>query len=357
MSAAAVQSQSSRPSTEPHRIGRFSIAHELGRGTTGCVYLGHDTIVGRDVAIKTVHPRLAGSEKARFERQLINEARIAGRLSHPNIVTIYDASSEDGVTYVAMEYLQGHTLGRLLDNGRRYPPHEAASVAWRIAGALEHAHRRGVVHRDLKPANIYMVNDLQPKLIDFGIARGPNRLPEDEIRPGEVVTLLGGVEHLLGTPNYMSPEQARGEPVDARTDIYSLGAVMYEMLTGCKPFQAQSADKLLQQVAYKAPRAPHEVNPDVPPALSRIVMQAMSKRPEKRYQSAERIALDIRRYLLKERRARRRLNLAIDAAVQAAERDEDLPRHGRPVLAVVLGTCAALAVAALLLARMRYGWP
>ncbi|GIZ54022.1 serine/threonine-protein kinase [Noviherbaspirillum aridicola] len=331
--------------SEPHRIGRFSIAHELGRGTTGCVYLGHDTVVGRDVAIKTANPRLSGSDKARCERQLINEARIAGRLSHPNIVTIYDASSEGGVTYVAMEYLQGHTLARLLDGGRRYPAHEAASIGWRIAGALEHAHRRGVVHRDLKPANIYMVNDLQPKLIDFGIARGPNRLPDDEVRPDEVVTLMAG-EQLLGTPNYMSPEQARGEPVDARTDIYSLGAVMYEMLTGCKPFQAQSADKLLQQIAYKAPRAPHEVNPEVPMSLSRVVLQAMSKRPEKRYQSAERMALDIRRYLLKERRARRRLNLAVDAAVQAAERDEDTRAPDRRLLLAGLAAAAVLLAAA-----------
>lgn len=349
MTAAA----SSRTShSEPHRIGRFSIAHELGRGTTGCVYLGHDTTVGRDVAIKTVNPRLSGSDKSRCERQLINEARIAGRLSHPNIVTIYDASSEGGITYVAMEYLQGHTLARLLDNGRRFPPHEAASVAWRIAGALEHAHRRGVVHRDLKPANIYMVNDLQPKLIDFGIARGPNRLPEDEARPDEVVTLLAGSDQLFGTPNYMSPEQARGEPVDARTDIYSLGAVMYEMLTGSRPFQAQSADKLLQQIAYKAPPAPHEINPEVPGTLSRIVMQAMSKRPEKRYQSAERMALDLRRYLLKERRARRRLHLAVDAAMQAAERDDEVrsPRRARWLLAAI-ACVLSLAAAGIVLLR------
>lgn len=286
------------------RIGRFYITRELGRGTVGCVYLGHDPVVARDIAIKTFNPRLAPAEKSRCEQQFINEARAAGRLSHPNIVTIYDASVENGTTYIAMEYLQGRELNKVLDSGHRFLPHEAASVVWKIADAIDHAHRNEVVHRDIKPANIFMVKDDLPKLIDFGIARAPNRVGDRQGGDDEPYTMFRNND-LLGTPNYMSPEQACGKQVDARTDIYSLGAVMYEMLVGRKPFQSESAEKLLQQIACKAPPAPHEIDARIPAVLSKIVMKAMSKRPEKRYQTAEKMALDIKRYLLRERRARR----------------------------------------------------
>jgi serine/threonine protein kinase len=297
------------------RIGRFYITRELGRGTVGCVYLGHDPVIGREVAIKTFNPRLTPAEKNRYEQQFINEARAAGRLSHPHIVTIYDASIEGGTIYIAMEYLQGRELNKLLDGGHRFMPDEVASIAWKIADALDHAHQREVVHRDIKPANIFMVKDDQPKLVDFGIARAPNRVADKTANPDEPYTICTG-NNLLGTPNYMSPEQATGKPMDARTDIYSLGAVMYEMLVGRKPFQSESADKLMQQIAYKAPPAPHELDARIPVALSQIVMKAMSKRPEKRHQNAEQMALDIKRYLVRQRRARRRLRIPMPALAQ-----------------------------------------
>ncbi|HJV85567.1 MAG TPA: serine/threonine-protein kinase [Noviherbaspirillum sp.] len=296
------------------RAGRFYITRELGRGTVGCVYLGHDPVIGRDVAIKTFNPRLTPSDRNRFEPQFINEARAAGRLSHPHIITIYDASVENGTAYIAMEYLQGRGLNKALDTGHRFKPDEVASIVWRIADALNHAHQNQVIHRDIKPANIFMIKDDQPKLIDFGIARAPNRLADKFTDADDPATLLHGT-NLVGTPNYMSPEQASGKPIDERTDIYSLGAVMYEMLVGRKPFHAESADKLLQQIITKAPPAPDELDRRVPAALSQIVMKAMSKRPEKRYQTAEQMALDIKRYLLRERRARR-MNLALPPAVQ-----------------------------------------
>jgi serine/threonine protein kinase len=334
---------------ELHRIGRFCISNELGRGTVGCVHLGHDPVLGRDVAIKTFNPTLSAIEKIRFEQQFINEARAAARLSHQNIVTIYDASSEGGTTYIAMEYLQGRELSRMLDEGHRYLPHEAASIAWRIADALEHAHQRGVIHRDIKPANIFMVKDNQPKLIDFGIARAPNRVPRNLVAADAYTTIMAG-DRLLGTPNYMSPEQAQSDQVDARTDIYSLGAVMYEMLTGRKPFQAADAEKLLQQIAVKTPTAPHKIDPAVPAALSRIVMQAMSKRPEQRYLSAESMALDIKRYLLKERRARKRLQIAVEAAERNEPQDAPLPRRGLHWFAYGSGVLLLAAAGAKLLA-------
>lgn len=293
------------------RIGRFYITRELGRGTVGCVYLGHDPVMGRDVAIKTWNPRLTLIEKSIYKQQFLNEARAAGRLSHPNIVTIYDASIENGATYIAMEYLQGQELNKLLDSGHRFKPDEAASIIWRIADALDHAHRNGVVHRDIKPANIFMTKDNQPKLVDFGIARAPNRVSRTtDNAAGDQAHTIFRPNHLLGTPNYMSPEQALGKPVNALTDIYSLGAVMYEMLVGQKPFQSDDTDKLLNLIAYKTSPAPHKAVPGIPPALSQIVKKAMSKRVEKRYQTAEAMALDIKRYL---RRARRPMKIPMPA--------------------------------------------
>ncbi|WP_136419330.1 MULTISPECIES: serine/threonine-protein kinase [Oxalobacteraceae] len=307
------------------RLGRFYVTRELGRGTVGCVYLGHDPVIGREVAIKTFNPRLTPSERNKYEQQFINEARAAGRLAHPHIVTIYDASVENGATYIAMEYLQGRGLNRVLDSGHRFKPDEVASIVWRLADALNHAHQHQVIHRDIKPANIFMTEGDLPKLIDFGIARSPNRLADKFAHADDPVTLFHG-NNVVGTPNYMSPEQASGKPIDERTDIYSLGAVMYEMLVGRPPFHAENADKLLQQVITKAPPAPVELDQRIPVVLSQIVMKAMSKRPEKRYQSAEQMALEIKRYLLKEQRARRRMRLALPPEAQS-KREGFLASH------------------------------
>ena len=301
------------------RVGHFYITRELGRGAIGAVYLGHDPVIDRPVAIKTFSSSLSAAEKKQYESQFINEARAAGRLSHPNIVTIYDASSEGGTTYIVMEYLQGQELSKLLEQGKRFPPDEVASIIWKLADALDYAHKNDVVHRDIKPANIFMVADSQPKVVDFGIARSPNRVSEKPGYGDQPYTLSDN--NLLGTPNYMSPEQAMGRAVDSRTDIYSLGAVMYELLVGRKPFCAQSgSETLLEMIAYKAPPAPHEITPEIPMALSQIVMRAMSKRPEKRYQHAEEMALDIKRYLTRERRARRREQPPLVAEAEAVKR-------------------------------------
>jgi serine/threonine protein kinase len=293
------------------RIGRFYITRELGRGSIGTVYLGHDPIIDRAVAIKTFNARLTPFEKKQHEQQFINEARAAGRLSHPNIVTIYDASSEGNTSYIAMEYLQGRELSKLLDKGHQFDADDVASIIWKIADALEYAHRNDVIHRDIKPANIFMITNHQPKVVDFGIARAPNRMSDQPVASDQPYTLFHN--NLLGTPNYMSPEQALGQPVDARTDIYSLGAVMYEMLAHRKPFHANDTDQLLQLIAYKAPPAPHAIDPTIPLVLSQIVMKAMSKRPKKRYQHAEEMALDLKRYLTHERRARHQLQKSMRA--------------------------------------------
>jgi len=315
------------------RIGRFYVKRELGRGSIGIVYLAHDPIIDRDVAIKAVRNRLSAAERRQNEQQFINEARAAGRLQHANIVTIYEASSEGDTTYIAMEYLQGRELSKLLDGGHSFTPDDVASICWKIADALDHAHRNGVVHRDIKPANIFLVADHQPKLVDFGIARSPNRVP-DTLHEETPYTLFH--DNLLGTPNYMSPEQALGQPVDARTDIYSLGAVMYEMLTGRKPFQADETDKLLQQIAYKAAPQVHVLAPGVPHTLSRIVAKAMQKKPEKRYPHAEAMALDIKRYLMRMRRRERS-----SKAIVVAEPGERM-REKRTLPPLFWAACAAI---------------
>lgn len=297
------------------RVGRFCITRELGRGAIGTVYLAHDPVIDRSVAIKTFSARLTPIEKRQYEQQFINEARAAGRLSHPNIVTIYDACSENGTTYIAMEYLQGRELSKMLDSAHRFAPDDSATIICKVAEALEYAHVNGVIHRDIKPANIFMIGINQPKVVDFGIARSPNRIPAEDADNNFAYTLSNN--NLLGTPNYMSPEQATGKTVDRRTDIYSLGAVMYEMLTGRKPFQSSSSDQLLQAIAYKAPATPHELDPKIPQTLSKIVMKAMSKRPEKRFQTAEEMALELKRFLMHERRVRRRMlkpNVELDSA-------------------------------------------
>lgn len=330
----------------PTRIGRFYLTRELGRGATGCVYLGHDPVIGRDIALKTLNPRLPLAQRRRHAESLINEVRAAGRLCHPHIVTIHDACSEGDTPYIAMEYLQGRALDCILGEGRRFTPEEIASIGWKLADALDHAHRCQVVHRDVKPSNIFLVGDDQPKLMDFGIARAPNRIGETADAEQAIYTMFRP-NSPLGTPNYMSPEQAQGKPADERSDIYSLGAVLYEMLAGRKPFDERDPDRLLQQIACKAPPALYEVNPEVPPLLAQIVTKAMSKRPEKRYPDAQQMARDLKRFLLLERRERRRrMTSESEGADSAAAPAPAAPTASNARWIWVGALCGAAAVAA-----------
>lgn len=347
--AAAAAAPIPIPISAPVRIGRFHILRELGRGAIGAVYLAHDPVIDRSVAIKTFNPRLTPAERQRHAQQFINEARAAGRLSHPNIVTIFDAASENGTTYVAMEYLQGRELHKLLDDGHRFDSGEIAAIVRKLAEALEHAHRNGVIHRDLKPSNIFMQADNQPKLVDFGIARAPNRVSDKPDDAGPPYTLFHS--NLLGTPNYMSPEQALGKRADARSDIYALGAVLYEMLAGRKPFASGDSQQLLQMIAYQAAPAPHEIDRRIPLELSQIAMKAISKRPEKRYQHAQQMALELRRYLARQRRDGGQRHPRREPL--AAGDDEPLPppSPGAPFWLGCAALAGALAITGVLLLR------
>ena len=286
-----------------NRIGRFHILRELGRGIVGAVYLAHDPVIDRKIAVKTFNPGLHPIERKQHAEEFINEARAAGRLSHPGIVNIYDASTENGTAWIAMEYLQGKTLGTWLEEGSFFKFEDIAAIVWRVADALDYAHQHGVIHRDIKPGNIFVDDRLRPVLVDFGIARSPDRISSAWWTTDQTYTLSGN--NLLGTPHYMSPEQALGHPIDARTDIYSVGVVMYEMLCGQKPYQTDNWAELLEMLRSRTPAPPHRINAAVPVELSRIAMKAMAKRPASRYQRAEDLVQDLRHYLIRQRRQRR----------------------------------------------------
>jgi serine/threonine-protein kinase len=260
----------------PKTIGRFTILNEIGRGSYGVVWAAHDPVLGREVAIKVIPLAREAEFRTQIEANFLREAKSAGAMSHPSIVTIYDAGKTDAFAYIAMERLHGQDLHEYLSGGNRMSPRQAASMMMRLADAIHYANKRGLVHRDIKPSNIFLSRDLRPKLLDFGTALAP--APRDAKDQG--------TRHLVGTPNYMSPEQAKGEPLDARSDIFSLGTILYELLTGRRAFDGRTIDETLEQVTAAHPRAVDKLRPETPPPLSAIVRKAMERDPAQRYQKA-----------------------------------------------------------------------
>lgn len=256
------------------RVGRYRIVGELGRGAMGIVYRAEDPAIGRTVAVKTI--RLGDfsdpTERERLRERLFREARSAGVLSHPNIVTIYDIAEENDTAYVFMEYVDGQPLEQMLVSGEPLDRQSILDVLRQTAAALDYAHQKGIVHRDIKPANIMVSVDGQAKITDFGVARIVS----------QQMTQAGTI---LGTPNYMSPEQIQGIPVDGRSDQYSLAVVAYEMLTGEKPHAADSLPTLLYKIAKEEPVAPRRLNPTLPPEVDAVFERALAKEPARRYAS------------------------------------------------------------------------
>jgi len=255
------------------KIGKYEIRQELGRGAMGIVYEGYDTVIGRRVAVKTLRtemfePRQLPQVLERFKR----EAQLAGRLSHPHIVTIHDYGEREGTPYIVMEYITGRELGGDLARGVRYALDDTLRLMTQLLGALAHAHEHGVVHRDVKPANMFVLEDGSLKVVDFGIAR----VEESEL------TDTGAI---MGTPAYMSPEQFLGLTAEARSDLYSAGVIFYQMLTGDKPFTG-SVTTIMHKVLRVEPPAPSDLNPTLTTAWDTIVARAMAKKPEARYASA-----------------------------------------------------------------------
>ncbi|BBP04580.1 hypothetical protein TPL01_17440 [Sulfuriferula plumbiphila] len=264
------------------KLGRYEIAAEIGRGAMGTVYKAHDPLIERTVALKTIRLDLSHQAHQVFEERFYREAKSAGRLNHPNIVTIYDVGETDGSAYIAMEYLQGESLDTLLDNHIRLPIERIAHITLQIANGLAYAHQHGVIHRDVKPANIILMRRGRVvKITDFGIAQIPT-------------SAQTGDGALLGSPRYMSPEQVQGRIVDGRSDVFSLGVVLYEMLTGRTPFTGDDLSTILYNIMNFEPAPPSSVNQDVPHAFDRIVMRALSKQPAGRYPTARDMATDLR---------------------------------------------------------------
>ncbi|MGW4593918.1 Stk1 family PASTA domain-containing Ser/Thr kinase [Streptomyces sp. NPDC004457] len=271
---------------EPRRLGgRYELGQVLGRGGMAEVYLAHDTRLGRTVAVKTLRADLARdpSFQARFRR----EAQSAASLNHPAIVAVYDTGEDyiDGVSipYIVMEYVDGSTLRELLHSGRKLLPERAMEMTIGILQGLEYAHRSGIVHRDIKPANVMLTRNGQVKVMDFGIARAM----------GDAGMTMTQTAAVIGTAQYLSPEQAKGEQVDARSDLYSTGCLLYELLTVRPPFVGDSPVAVAYQHVREEPQPPSVFDPEITPEMDAIVLKALVKDPNYRYQSADEMRADI----------------------------------------------------------------
>ena len=269
----------------PERIGKYEIIKEVARGSTGVVYLSHDPFYGRDVAIKAYHVDAGDDpERAALTRKMfLSEAHMVGMLQHPYILPIYDAGEEGGRYYVVTEFVHGaRTLSAYCKPDNLLRPDDVVELAFKCARALHYAHSRGVIHRDIKPSNIMLTTDNEVRIIDFGIA----------IVPGSEVSRIDGI---AGSPSYMAPEQVQGLEVTARSDLYSLGAVMYELLTGYRPFRASTLTRLLHQIVYATAPPIHTLRREVPEDMEAVVATAMLKDPNRRFQSGQQFAAELTR--------------------------------------------------------------
>src|SRR5258707_8607434 len=269
-------------------LGRYKIISEIGQGAMGTVYKAVDPIIDRTVAIKTINLNLSKSELEEYEMRFQQEIKAAGRLNHPNIVTIYDVGKTDQVAYMAMEFLEGKELKDLIASGQLPPADTVVDIISQVADGLFFAHGQDIVHRDVKPSNIMVMKNQLAKITDFGIARLPN---------SAVKTMTGLI---LGSPRYMSPEQVIGKAIDSRSDIFSLGVVLYEALTGVAPFDGDNVNAIMYATVNTTPPPPSAHNRAVPAMLDLIVAKAMAKLLEDRYQSIRELAdalRDARRHM------------------------------------------------------------
>jgi serine/threonine protein kinase len=292
------------------KLGRYEVVSELGKGAMGIVYLAKDPAIGRLVAIKTIRITGAGDEEdtQEFRERFAREAQTAGILSHPNIVTIHDIGEDPDTqtSYIAMEYIEGKNIKMLIGEKTKFAFEQVSEIVAEVADALDYAHRKGIIHRDVKPANIIITTDGKVKITDFGIAK---------IASSNLTT----TGQFLGTPNYMSPEQVSGSPVDGRSDLFSLGVVLYELLTNRKPFQGDNLTAISYKIVHEDFTPPATLSPEVPVEFNDIVARAMAKDPWNRYQRGKDMALAL--YQLKarleERKSQDDLGTMISAAAES----------------------------------------
>jgi len=268
---------------QPEQLGRYRIIKELGRGAMGLVYLAHDPEIDRDVAIKTVQifASLPERERGEARERLLREARAAGKLLHPGIVALFDAGEADGALYLAMEYVEGRTLDHYCRAGSLLQVDEVAEMVARIAESLEYAHGAGIIHRDVKPTNLMHVGGHAVKIMDFGLAK-----------PSEGELTRDGA--LFGTPSYMSPEQIRGQNLDGRSDLFSLGVVLFELLTGERPFPGETISSIIYRIVNEEPRDIADFSERIDPPLSGFLQRALAKDPGDRFSSGALFAAELR---------------------------------------------------------------
>jgi eukaryotic-like serine/threonine-protein kinase len=273
-------------STGTKSIGRYLVDGLIGEGAMAEVYKAYDPEIDRTVAIKVLKDHLCIDEE--YVNRFLREARAAGAVNHPNIVTIFDVGRVEGKPYIAMEFLREQTLSDMLERNEKLSIKRIVQIGIQLGQALDYAHRLGIVHRDIKPANILFMHDSDTiKVADFGIARRDSADDMGRTHAGTV----------LGTPRYMSPEQAMGEKLDGRSDLFSVGVILYELFTGAKAFNASTMTSLLLQITQQDPEPIRKAAPDLPVGLQRIVTKLLSKKPEKRYQSGAELAEALSREL------------------------------------------------------------
>jgi len=259
------------------KYGRYEIVKELGRGTMGVVYQAHDPQIDRMVALKVLRPDRVVSQD--FVLRFLREAKAIGRISHPNIVTVYDVGQDHGTIYIAMEYLEGRPLNEVI-KGRTVPVEETVGQCVQVAEALGYAHRQGIIHRDIKPSNIILTPDNRIKLTDFGIARIEDPDAAQQTQAGDI----------LGTPVYMAPEQVMGQKADGRTDLYALGVIAYEMVAGKRPFGGGNIAAIFRSITHEPPEDPMNIGSLDNRALADLILKSLSKDPANRFQTGEAMA-------------------------------------------------------------------
>ena len=266
------------------KAGRYEVVSELGRGSMGVVYEGFDPVIGRRIAIKTMLTEgLTSQEFQEFKARFQREAQAAGVLSHPNIVNVFDYGEDSGILYLIMEYLEGKSLEKLVEEQGMLPIQTIIPMYDQVCSALDHAHQHSVVHRDIKPANIMILHNGLVKVTDFGIAK---MMSMGMTQAGQV----------LGTPNYMSPEQVKGRQVDGRSDIFSLGIILYDLVTGEMPFGGQNITTVIYKIINENPIPPRELDATIHPGLSYVICKALAKNPDERYQTCRELADDLKNF-------------------------------------------------------------
>jgi serine/threonine protein kinase len=279
-----LQRSASRDPRIPERIGKYVIVKEVGRGSTGVVYLSHDPYYRRDVAIKVYALESSDEDRARVTRKMfLSEAHMVGMLQHPNILPIFDAGEEEGHYYIVTEHIHGaRTLAAYCKPDNLLPIDDVVEIIFKCAKALHYAHSRGVIHRDIKPSNLMLTQANDVRIIDFGIA----------LVAGSEISRIEGI---AGSPSYMSPEQVQSLEITNRSDLYALGAVMYELLTGFRPFRGGNLSKLLHQIVYATPQPIHALRPDIPEDIENAVARSLQKDPAKRFRNGLEFAADLTR--------------------------------------------------------------